>query len=350
MRRKKGFTLVELLVVIAIIALLMGILLPALAKVRMIAYRMICGANLSGIGKSILLYAGDYADEYPLPGINRSVTLKKTGALDNWQGSTPQLAFGTTNAATIGSIFYMLVKYEDVSPKQFNCKGDAASTVFKLSDCTAATIQDLTKAWDFGTRPGRNNSYSYHQPFGGSDVSSSNQVGGSSKPTCPVAADRNPSMDKNASYLSIGASDAVAVGMAANSAAPLNEIAPCARWTGTNLRYTDPDLVYNSASHQREGQNVLYNDGHVKFEITSNVGVDNDNIWQRWFPGLPGSQPKPLASIREACGYFTNRHINTGSTGDAFGGATNIAAYYPATVEDAYLISETQDSGVTGCN
>ena len=57
--KKKGFTLVELLVVIAIIALLMGILMPALARVRMIAYRMVCGANLSGIGKALLLYAGD---------------------------------------------------------------------------------------------------------------------------------------------------------------------------------------------------------------------------------------------------------------------------------------------------
>ena len=69
--RKKGFTLVELLVVIAIIALLMGILMPALARVRQIAYRMVCGTNLSGIGKAVLLYANDNEEEFPKAGGRR---------------------------------------------------------------------------------------------------------------------------------------------------------------------------------------------------------------------------------------------------------------------------------------
>ena len=62
---RKGFTLVELLVVIAIIALLMGILMPALARVRQIAYRMMCGTNLAGIGRGMLVYAQDHDEEYP---------------------------------------------------------------------------------------------------------------------------------------------------------------------------------------------------------------------------------------------------------------------------------------------
>ena len=66
--KRQGFTLVELLVVIAIIALLMGILMPALSRVRQIAFRTTCGTNLSGIGKAMLIYANDYQDELPKAG------------------------------------------------------------------------------------------------------------------------------------------------------------------------------------------------------------------------------------------------------------------------------------------
>jgi prepilin-type N-terminal cleavage/methylation domain-containing protein len=56
---RKGFTLVELLVVIAVLALLMGILMPALARARQLAYRVVCGTNLYGLGRAMLAYAQD---------------------------------------------------------------------------------------------------------------------------------------------------------------------------------------------------------------------------------------------------------------------------------------------------
>ena len=61
----KAFTLVELLVVIAIIALLMGILMPALRRVKKQAEATTCLSNLKQIGLAASLYAEDFERSIP---------------------------------------------------------------------------------------------------------------------------------------------------------------------------------------------------------------------------------------------------------------------------------------------
>jgi hypothetical protein len=235
----------------------------------------------------MIIYAQDNDGDLPRAGGPDSVWTNN-GEILNWKAKKQDQAFGFGRpGATITASLYLTVKHAETPTKVFVCGGDAGAKEFELSNEAGLpdpgqNIEDVTDVHDFGPttsggegaaeiKPGEYVSYSYHQPYDhaildGGGRTTDFALTRSNPAATPVCADRSPFFDKNAENYINGTADGE----------------DQAEWDALRGEYVDRDKTENSASHQREGQNVMFLDASVSFEPSPNCGIANDNIWKYW--------------------------------------------------------------------
>jgi len=262
---RRAFTVRDALFLVLACLFAAAIIVPMLARVRIIPNRITCSAHLCTVGKAMLFYASDYEDELPRAGGRESVWSARTPA---WMAKDRNQAFdmapdGTGGRAGISASLYLLVKHAEILPRYFLCIDSEGRYERGASKFHPAKygIRDtaMTDLWDFGPNPPLHCSYAYQMIY------SSHRHTVLREPAMVIAGDRNPWMDSPSTK--------------ARDFSRFRADFPPGGATRDDRRYG------NAVSHEGDGQNVLFLDSHVEFWTRPFSRVDEDNIYTRWNDG-----------------------------------------------------------------